>query len=184
MNAIRILSSIFVIATGLVLHESRAVAQPATISCGTAIDGYFTGATPPGDWLNIVGTRVTARGSFGFSSFTMRNGYQVATTPLHTSGAATQSVFTANKGNAHYTGPFHEVFPGRGNGDVDRWDFWASRSGAFWLRSITWNGAWQQLQGVTCYRGPGNQTVVTGHISNPGFGTDFWTFVLVGDTLI
>jgi len=171
---------LFAVAVGLTFHSSPAAAGPATISCGTAIDGYFN----QWDWLDVVGTRVTARGNTGFSAFTMRDGYNVATTPLHTSGAATQSVFSAYKGNAHFTGPFSEVFPGRGNSDVDREDFWVSRTGTFWLRAITWGGTWTQLQNVICYSGPGTQTVVTGYIHIPGWGTDFWTFVLWGDRLI
>lgn len=174
MKAIRILSCIFTIALGLTLHGSLAAAQPATISCGTAIDGYFTQAS----WLDVVGTRVTARGVLGFSSFTMANGYEVATTPLHTPAAGAQSIFTASKGSSYFTGPFHEVFPGRGNGDVDLADFWVYRTGAFWLRATAWTTTWMQLQGVTCYRGPQNQTVVTGYIHIPDWGTDFWTFVL------
>jgi hypothetical protein len=181
MTPLRILLCTLVTAAALALGGTTAAAQPATVSCGTAIDGYFTGT---GDWLDVIATRVTARGTFGFSSFTMANGYQVATTPLHTSGAATQSWFSANRGSSHYAGPFHEVFPGRGNGDVDRWDFWVYRSGALWLRSITWGGAWAQLQGVTCYRGPGSQTIITGYSHAPGWSTEFWTFVVVGRTLI
>jgi len=182
MNAIRIVSCILAITLGLTVHGSLAAAQPATVSCGTAIDGYFndTGVS----WLDIIGGRVTARGGLGFSSFTMADGYQLYANPLGTLGASTRSVFNAWKGSSHFTGPFHEVFPGRGNTDVDRWDFWASRYGTFWLRSITWGGTWGQLQGVTCYRGPQNQTIVTGYSHVAGYGTDFWTFVLKGSTLI
>jgi hypothetical protein len=181
MNAIRILSCIFVIAIGLTIHGAPAAAQPATVPCGTAIDGYFSGGS---GWLEIVGTRVTARGSFGFSSFTMQDGYSLATTPLNAPAAATQSTFEAWKGAAHYTGPFHEVFAERGNSDVDRSEFWVFRTGELWLRSITWSGVWTQLQGATCSRGPGNQTVVTGYIHNGGsWGTDFWTFLIQGRTV-
>jgi hypothetical protein len=181
VNAIRMLSCVVVVALGLTFHAATAAAQPATVSCGSAIDGYFGGV---GDWLDVVGTRTTARGDFGFSGFTMANGFQIATTPLHTAPARNSSVFSANKGSSHYAGPFHEVFPGRGNGDVDRWDFWVYRTGAVWLRSITWSGSWTQLQGVTCFRGPQNQTVIRGYIHTPGWGTDYWTFVTVGRALI
>lgn len=177
MKAIRILSCICTMALGLTLHGSLAAAQPATISCGAAIDNYFTQTSR----LNVVGTRVTARGAFGFSSFTMANGYEVATTPLHTPAAGAQSIFTAAKGSSYFTGPFHEVFPERGNGDVDLADFWVYRTGAFYLRATDWTTAWELLQGVTCYRGPQSQTVVTGYIHIAGWGTDFWTFVLKGE---
>jgi hypothetical protein len=133
MKAIRILSCICTMALGLTLYGSLAAAQPATISCGTAIDNYFTQTSR----LNVVGTRVTARGALGFSSFTMANGYEVATTPLHTPAAGAQSIFTAGKGSSYFTGPFHEVLPERGNGHVDLADFWVYRTGAFWLARPT-----------------------------------------------
>jgi hypothetical protein len=182
MTAIRILCCVFTLALGLTLHSAPAAAQPATISCASALDSYFT--TNPADWLSVVGTRVSSRGSFGFSSFTMASGYSLSATPLNSPGAATSSSFFANRGSSYFEGLFHEVFPGRGNNDVDRWDFWIYRSGVLWLRSITWGGAWASLQGQTCFRGPQNQTVVTGYFDTPGFGTDFWIFVFRGDRLI
>lgn len=162
-------------------HSTVGAALPAStpVACGTVLTDYHNRF----QWLELIGTRVTARGVHGFSSFTMENGYNVAAHPLHTPGAASRSIFTASKGATHFAGPFHEVFPGRGSSDVDRWEFWVYRTGALWLRSITWGGSWTSLQGVTCYRGPQSQLVVTGHISNPGFGTDFWTFVIRPATL-
>ncbi len=183
MNAIKLLSCIFVLSAGLLFGGKQAAAQPVPIACGTAIDSYFSGPLP-GQWLDVLGTRTTARGGLGFTSFTMDDSYSLATTPLNTPAAAGRSVFTANRGSSHYTGPFNEVFPGRGNNDVDRWDFWVYRTGALWLRSITWGGGWAQLQGVACFRGPQNQTVMTGYLHVAGYGTDFWTFVLTGDELI
>jgi hypothetical protein len=182
MKALQILSFLVVAAIGM--RSSPSAAQPVTVPCGTAIDAYFTATTPPNQWLDVVGTRLTARGAFGFSSFSMANGYQVATTPLHTAGASGQSTFMASKGSSHYTGPFHEVFPGRGNGDVDRADFWVYRTGAVWLRDTSWSNTWTQLQAVTCYRGPQNQTVIRGYIHVTSWGTDFWTFVVRGNYLI
>lgn len=183
MKRIKLGSCIVLAALALVVHHDDASAQPATVNCGTAINEYFTGLKD-GDWLNVVGTRLTARGDLGFSSFTMQNNYNVATNPVGTPGAASRSVFTLSKGSSHYAGPFSEVFPGRSNANVDRWDFWVYRTGAVWLRSITWGGAWTQMQNVTCHRGPNTQTVVTGMFHVAGYGTDFWTFVLDGDVLI
>ena len=182
MKRIKFGSSIVLIALALVIHHDDASAQPATVSCGTAINEYFTGVKD-GDWLNVAGTRVTARGGLGFSSFTMQSNYNVSTNPIGTPGSAARSLFTLSKGTSHYSGPFSEVFPERSNPNVDRWDFWAYRTGAIWLRSITWNGPWTLLQNVTCHRGPNSQTVVTG-IIHTSSSTDFWTFVLDGDVLI
>ncbi len=83
-----------------------------------------------------------------------------------------------------YTGYFHDVFPGRGNGDEDRWQFWLNRSGNVYLRSVTWAGQWQLMQGVVCYTGSSGQLVVVGRIDNGGFGTDYWTFIMQRNYLI
>jgi hypothetical protein len=152
------------------------------VSCGPVVSGYLDA----GDgWLVVVGTRVTARGWLGFSSFTMQDQFQIETYPLHTSGSVARRLFYAPKsGTSAFTGNVHEVFTDRGNGDEDRSAFWIGRSGAVFLRSITWNGSWRQLQGQVCYLGPEGQLVVTGHLDNSGFGTDFWSFVMQRDTLI
>jgi hypothetical protein len=184
MNVFRTMSYLSLAAFAVALDTSQAEASPPpTIACGTAMNDYFTG-TLPGDWLSVVGVRLSARGTFGFSSFTMANGYNLSTTPLNTPAAASQSTFTANKGSNNYEGLFREVFPGRGNNDVDQWDFWVYKTGEVWLRSITWGGSWAQLQGVTCSRTPQNQTAITGYSYTPGYGTDYWTFVVVGGQLI
>lgn len=184
MNIARTVSFLSLALFAVALDTSQASASPPpSISCGTAINDYFTGALP-GDWLDVAGVRLTTRGSFGFTSFTMRSSYQLSTTPLNTPAAANQSTFIANKGSSHYTGPFHEVFPGRGNSDVDSWDFWVYKTGEVWLRSVTWGGSWAQLQGVTCSRNPQHQTAITGYSYVPGYGTDYWMFVVNGDALI
>jgi hypothetical protein len=169
------------------MHETQGEIQPlyAPVACGTAISGYVN--DPRAHYLNVTGTRVTARGNLGFSTFTMSNGYQLSSHRIGTPGAANQRLFIANKGAAHFAGPFHEVFPDRGNTNVDRWEFWAANSGVVWLRSLTWSPhAWVMLQGTTCSRGPQRQTVVRGYIDNTssGFGTDYWTFLLQPDELI
>ncbi|WNG47409.1 hypothetical protein F0U60_27260 [Archangium minus] len=168
---------------GIILYVSPAAAQ-SPVSCGTVVAGYLDAPYAGSDWLEIVGSRVVARGSFGFSSFTMADGYQVESTPLHTAAAGGRSVFSAPRSGSAYTGNFHEVFPGRGNGDEDRWQFWIERSGSVYLRSITWNGSWAPMQNVVCYTGSSGQLVVVGLINNPGFGTDYWTFVMRRNYLI
>jgi hypothetical protein len=180
VNAIRTVSCFFIAALGITLHAASAGATPVQVPCGTAINGYYTGG---GDWLDVVGTDVTARGVFGFSAFTMAPTYNLATTPIGSASAANQRSFTAVKHSGYYEGQFHEVFPDRANPDVDLSDFWASTGGGFWLRSITWNGGWTALQGATCFAGPDGQTVIHGYIENPGFGTDYWTFVVRAEHL-
>jgi hypothetical protein len=170
---------------GAALHASPTSAA-TPVSCSVQVNEYLEAGNGV-DWLATVGVRVTARGGFGFSSFTMGNNYQVETDPLHTPGAAQRSTFYAYKNidtNAYFSGYFHEVFPGRGNGDEDRWEFLVGRGGLFYLRSVTWGGIWTLLQSPVCYAGPDRQLVVTGYIDNPGFGTDFWTFVMAPGALI
>lgn len=168
---------------GIILYVSPAAAQPP-VSCGPVVAGYLDAAYAGSDWLDVVGTRVTARGFLGFSSFTMVDGYQVETTPLHTAAAGAKAIFRAPRSGDVYTGYFHEVFPSRGNGDEDRWQFWINRSGNVYLRSVTWNGAWTLLQSVVCYTGSSGQLVVVGQTETPGFGTDYWTFVMQRNYLI
>jgi hypothetical protein len=175
MKTTQSIASVLAIVLGAALHALPAAAA-TPVSCGPVVNGYLDGGASS---LAVVGTSVTARNSFGFSTFTMEDGYQVETYPLHTAGSAARSVFKAMKtGSDAFSGYFHIVFPGRGNGDEDRSVLWVSRGGWFWLQSITWGGSWMQLQSVVCYAGPSGQLVVTGHIDNPGFGTDFWSFVM------
>jgi hypothetical protein len=185
MNRIRNVAISLVVVLGAALHASPAAAA-TPVSCSAKVNGYLDDVDGV-DWLATKGVRVTARGTFGFSAFTMQNRYQVETYPLHTPGAAQRQTFFAYRNrntNANFSGYFHEVFPDRGNGDEDRWEFWVGRGGRFYLRSITWGGGWGLMQRPVCYAGPGGQLVVTGQFDNPGFGTDFWTFVMAPDQLI
>jgi hypothetical protein len=171
------LMSVAVVAAALAVEAAPAAAAPTVVPCGTALNTLYTSS----DYLELVGTRVTSRGSFGFSSFTMANGYSLSSWPLNTPGAATRSVFYAYKGaSSNFEGLYSEVFPGRGNNDVDQWDFWVYSSGALYLKSTTWGGSWAALQGVVCYAGPQHQIIVTGYFDTPGYGTDFWNFVIAG----
>lgn len=176
MNTLKLLSYAVTMTIGLAVHGVPAIAAPATIPCGTAIDGYFTGNL---NRLRVAGTEVTARGPFGFISFVMDRDYDLLSKPLGTPAAVEDSSFYANKFSSYYQGQFRQVFLDRPNNNVDLSDFWVSRSGTFFFRSITWSTAWVQLQGVTCYRGPENQTVVTGHIdSGLPWGIAYWTILL------
>ncbi|WP_342378112.1 hypothetical protein NVS55_02080 [Myxococcus stipitatus] len=184
MALLRNLSVCLAVVLGVLLHASPAMAQ-TPVSCGAVVAGYLDGVHAGSEWLEVIGTRVVSRGVFGFSSFTMQDAFQIETTPLHTAPAAGRADFIASRsGSSAYTGYFHEVFPGRGNGDEDRWQFWIARSGAVSLRSVTWNGAWASVQNVTCYTGDTGQLVVVGTTVTPGFGMDFWTFVMRRNYLI
>lgn len=178
MKMILNVSSILAIALGAALYAAPVAAAP--VSCGTAVNGYLDN-TSGISWLAVTGGRVTARNGWGFSSFVMDDYFQIETHPLHTPAAAPQSHFQAlRNSSSNFNGFFHEVFPERGNGDEDRWQFWVGRNGLFYLRSITWNGSWQLMQNAVCYTGPGGTIVVTGQFDNAGYGLDFWTFLMAG----
>jgi|GEM_PF-6943229 hypothetical protein len=145
------------------------------VSCQTAISGLAADS----HWLNVKGVRLTARGTHGFTAFTMQNGFQIETYPVHTPGFASRNTFylDPNPARTQFSGIFTEVFTDRGNGDEDRWRMRLSTNGKLEIQSITWNGAYQTLQAPVCYRGPTGQIVMTAHKDNPGYGSDFWTFV-------
>lgn len=178
-SKLRTIASIFVAILSVSGYSSFAVAA-TPVSCGNHVSGFLNAQYGGSDWLEVTGTMVSARGRNGFSAFAMRDGFQIETNPLHTPGGAPQSNFEARRiTNDVYSGNFHVVFPGRGNGDEDRWAFWVNRSGRLWLRSITYGATtWTQLSGVACFSGEQGQLVVTGHTDTPGYGSDFWTFVM------
>lgn len=181
MNLIAKLTTVlFVSALCALLPEPARAANPVSCAAG------MRRLTPQQDgWLNVVGARVTARGVLGFSAFTMADGFQIESTPLHTPAAAARAKFRAGRYNSQvYSGYYHEVFTDRGNGDEDRWEFWVNTSGQLFLRSVTWGGGWKQIPNLTCYDGPQGQLVMIGNVDNPGFGTDFLMFIMNYDTLI
>jgi hypothetical protein len=152
-----------------------AAGRLSQVACGAAINGYLTEGVL---WLGVMGTRISAHGPLGISSFTMQDGYSLRTHRIGTAGAAERSRFFLRMGSTRYDGYFHEVFPGRGTAAVDRWQFRVDRDGTFSLRSITRNPLiWIELQETTCYSGPGNQLVATGLVSNASEVTA-WAFVI------
>lgn len=178
MNAIRVLSCVCAVFAGLFTAGQKAAAAPVRIACSTAIDDYFSGRLP-GEVLYVAGAQVTARGDLGHADITMAQDYSLATMPLNTPAASARHIFVATKSPLAYDGVFTEVFTDRGNNSIDHTELQISRTGTVQLRSLTWGGPWTPMQGVTCFRGPGNQTVVSGYFDYGGF-YGFFTFVLVG----
>lgn len=161
------------VALGAVLFSPTASAAPV-VPCSTGIGSLFP---DNGTWLSISSARVTARGHIGFTAFSMADGYQIETTPLNTPAAAQAHHFFAYRSDTNvYSGYFHLVFTDRSNPHEDRWQIWINRAGNIWVRPAA--GTWTLLPNPVCYRGPENQIVVTANVDNPGFGTDFWTFVM------
>lgn len=177
--ATRFLGLVAVAAAGIAPSQAFA-ATP--VACSKAINEMLDDAP---DWLNAFGTRVTARGAYGFSAFTMRDGFQIEDVPVDDPAFPRQRSFTAKHRDAdNYEGMFSEVFTDRGNADEDRVHFWVRRGGQFWLRFVTYTSAWKALQNAQCFRGPDGQVVVRATIDNVGYGTDFWTFLIAPGYLI
>ncbi|BDM83766.1 hypothetical protein [Acaryochloris marina] len=167
---------------GLLVGSILTISTPAsshnTSSCEREFSALFNKAEL--NALTIRGSSVTARGNEGFTSFTMSPTYQVENMPLHTSGARVHDIFIVDINGNSAKGKFVRVFPGRGNGNEDETELFLTRSGNLSLRSIKWNTEWEQLRNISCYRGPGQQLVVTAHAGNQfdRFGPVFWTFMI------
>lgn len=127
------------------------------------------------EWLRVIGSRVTARGSLGYASFMMHADFQIEKTPLHTAQSVRHRETWLHKNSRNaFHGQFAEVFTDRGNGHEEKWHLWVGSNGAVQLRSITWNGRWTGLQNAQCYRDR-SRVVMTGNIEANGI--QFWTFL-------
>lgn len=167
------------VAAALGMSSTPALAR-APVACQPVLSGYLTRTAPgPVGALEVMGTLVSSRSSFGFVAFTMRDGFQVESLPLHLPESRDWKSFPVVRYGDVFLGTFSLVFTDRGNGDEDRAQLWMSASeGSFYVRSITWNLPWQPLQGALCFAGPNDQFYVTGHTETSGTVTDFWSFVL------
>jgi hypothetical protein len=147
------------------------------VSCGEMVGGYLDQGV---EALAVAGVHLSTRGTFGLTTFTMSDGYQIDAEPLHTPAAAARATFAVRRSSdgASFTGLFHQVFPERGNGDEDRGAIELRRDGTVWLRSITWGGAATPLAHVVCRRGPAGQYVVTARVSWGTYGGDYWSLVV------
>jgi hypothetical protein len=147
MSKLRIATSLFALATSVALLAPAASAS-TPVPCSTAINGILDAGE---DWLEVIATQVTARNGFGFVAFTMRDGFQIESTPLNTPAAGAKATFAAPRVTTDaFSGVFHEVFPERGNGDEDRASLWVGRNGNFWVGWVTWGGPWPALQRRLC----------------------------------
>jgi hypothetical protein len=130
------------------------------------------------DWmLKVAAVRVSARGTGGFATFTMNPHFSVAS-GLNNVLAKEQSAFFASKAGSVFKGKFAEVFPGRGNTDVDKWTFELDRNGKLFLTSNSWGDVRSPLAGAECFAGPDKQVVVQWTAKDPKWGHDYWTFLL------
>jgi hypothetical protein len=129
------------------------------------------------DLLWVKGVRVTCRGTFGFTSFTIEDG-AVDTHPPAASPPAAKSAFALRRGHDDtYVGSFRVAYPEREIAGP-RHDMTIRRDGRILLRSTTGRGAWRLLEDTACQRGPEGQVVVSGRLDDGPLGSDVWSFVV------
>lgn len=164
-------------------------AEPST-SCSSYIQGMFNGFSGDklgaGNWFNIRGTRITARGNGGFSAFAMAENYStgdgVSTTA--SSGKEGFKILKTSPAATVIKGKFQEVFPGRKDGKSDLTTLNVYRDGRVQLVLNAWGNTTVNLSNVACYPGhQGSTFVLTGNSRTASHGFDFWTFVITPDWL-
>ena len=127
--------------------------------------------------LWVKGVRLSCRGTFGFTSFTIEDG-AVDTGPPAATPPAVKPVFALRRDSDDaYVGSFRVAFPEREIAS-HRHDMWIRRDGAIFLRSSTGHGGWRLLEDTACQRGPEGQVVVTGRLDDGPLGSDVWSFVV------
>ncbi|MDZ7962883.1 MAG: hypothetical protein RMY34_34300 [Aulosira sp. DedQUE10] len=169
---------------------SSTSAQTST-SCSSYIQRMFLGF--PGDqdgaghWFNVKGTRITARGQGGFSSFAMAENYSTRD-GISTSASGNKEGFTIRKlntGASVIQGKFQDVFPGRKDGKSDLTTLNIHRDGRVQIVLNAWGNSSGNLNNLACYPGhQGSTFVLTGNARTASHGFDFWTFVITPDWLI
>ncbi|NJM19589.1 MAG: hypothetical protein HC836_35830 [Richelia sp. RM2_1_2] len=190
------LRSIKNIALGLLLTAATTIPAPSavaqsTTSCSRYIQGMFEGFSGDtlgaGHWFNVKGTRITARGQGGYSSFAMRENYAVRD-GISTTVSSGKEGFLISKPNTTASviqGKFQDVFPGRKDGKTDLTTLQVNRDGRVQIVLNAWGNATVNLANLECYRGhQGSTFVLTGQNRTYSHGFDFWTFVITPDWLI
>jgi hypothetical protein len=164
---------------GSLLGASRA----AAVDDGSCLPFFTQAFSPAFNYLEVIGTRVTARGPGGFASFSMSETYEVES-GLASPAAAAQSAFRIHRAGAgtdrYYSGKFHDVFPERGNGDEDLTTFTFTIGGSVRLVLDSWGGGSVPLAGVSCYSGHfGDSFILTGYNRTPGWGVSVFSFLVM-----
>jgi hypothetical protein len=165
------------LAVALTAIVETPVSADTTVSCAEMVAGHLDQGA---EALTVAGVHISTRGTFGFTSFTMSDRYQIEDEPLHTAAAAPRATFAVHRSSdgTSFTGRFHEVFPDRGNGDEDLGEIQLRRDGTVWLRSIRWGGDAASLGHVVCRKGLAGQHVVTARNSWGTYGGDYWSLVV------
>jgi hypothetical protein len=162
----------------LVVTFVAAATSPAAADDPPSCKQLMQSAVADGaEQLLVVGVRLFAADMHGFSSFTMRDDYDVSQHPFNTQAAAERYKFKMTRMGNGFSGRFHETFPGDHQARADLWQVWIGRNGTLVLRSLTWSDHWQPLANVSCLPGPRKQFFMTGYERGAGFVIQ-WNFLV------
>lgn len=148
-------------------------------SCRPYINNLYGWLTDQSaSYYSVASVRLTARGSSGFTAFSMGPSYSPAT------GIANPSTphpfyLTLNPASGKLEGKYQEVFPSRSDGSSDLTTLLIPRTGSVQLRIDDWGGVLVTLSQLECFPGEtGRAFVMRGRSSTPGYGTDRWMFLV------
>lgn len=153
-------------------------------SCNTYISGIFDGfpgeSRGPASYYFVKGTRVTARGAFGFTSHFANVNYR--NTMSQADKARNDSFILSWSGSPDMrVGQFQDVFPGRPDGAIDLSTLRIHRSGRVEVVLDRWGSYTFGLNSLQCYPGsstPAKGFMMTGLFREPSGSFDQWTFLL------
>lgn len=163
-----------------------ALAYPrSSTSCTSYIRGMFEGFSgyryKEGYSFKVKGTRITARGKDGFSSFAMNQRYSTREGLSSTNSSRKQgfTMYPVSRGGSLIQGKFQDVFPGRRDGKSDLTTLQVYRNGLVQIVLNSWGNTRVNLRNLACYRGhQGINFVLTGQNRTSSHGFDFWTFLI------
>ncbi len=153
-------------------------------SCVSYFSGVFDGfpgePRGPASSYNVKGTRVTARGNFGFTSHFANVNYRSS---MSQADKARNDYFILSWGPSAdmRIGQFQDVFPGRPDGAIDLSTLRLYRNGRVEVVLDRWGSYTFALNNLQCYPGsttPAKGFMMTGHFREPSGSFDQWTFLL------
>jgi hypothetical protein len=151
-------------------------------SCGRYIQGMWDGFSGdqfgPGHWFTVKGSRVTARGTSGYTSYAASPSFRQNMTLAEKARNDYFSIWKNRTGNL-IEGRFLDVFPGRADGVSDLTSLRIFRTNRVQLILHSWGNSVIELTNLQCYRGHENSTfVLTGQQRSASHGINLWTFTI------
>jgi len=167
-------------AVAIAIMSTYAIADDCRPYVTKLFDGFpDSSGFPTANYYEVSAVRITARGTAGFTSFSMSPSYS---TTQGISNPGTHSLFVIKKDKAtdSIKGKFQDVFPGRTDGQADLTTLSIFRSGAVQLRLDDWGGTLVSLGALGCFPGhTGDAFIMRGSKRSDGWGIDMWMFLIV-----